>query len=361
MRLEEIDKNFKVETNIDKTDIKFYSVLEKPFSIHGVKYENGKFRRMAEAVANRVNEGVARLHQNTAGGRVRFKTDSAYVAISAKMCNIGKMDHFAITGSGAFDMYIKENGVEKFHSTFRPSFGFTDGYESVFDFGAGNMREITINFPLYSDVCNLYIGVQEGAKVEPPTPYGYDKPIVYYGSSITQGGCASRPGNAYPSILSRRFNIDHINLGFSGSARGETEMAEYIATLDMELFVYDYDHNAPSAQHLEATHEKMFKIIRAAHPTVPVVMMSTTTMARFFDSRERRREIIYQTYKNALERGDKNVCFWDGGKEFEPHQEYGTVEGCHPNDYGFVAIANSLDPVIREILKNKGTENEKNS
>ncbi|MBO5110801.1 MAG: hypothetical protein J6D21_08805 [Clostridia bacterium] len=350
-RLEEIDKNFKIETNLDKSDIKFYSVLEKPFSIYGVHYENGKFRRMPEFVAKRVNEGVDRLHTNTSGGRVRFVTDSKYVAISAKMCNIGKMDHFAITGSGGFDLYVRVNGQDRFNNTFRPPFDCTDGYESVFEFKTAELREITVNFPLYSDVCSLYIGLEEKAKIEAPTPYKNRKPIVYYGHSITQGGCASRPGNAYPSIISRSLNVDFVNLGFSGSARGEREIAEYIASLDMEMFVYDYDHNAPTWEHLQNTHEAMFQVIRRAHPTLPILMMTSISKDRCHDNKSKRRQIIYQTYKNARDKGDENVYFWDGDKEFAPYEEYGTVEGCHPNDHGFVGIATSLVPRIQEILK----------
>ena len=105
-----------------------------------------------------------------------------------------------------------------------------------------------------------------------------------------------------------------------------------------------------NAEHLEKTHENMFKTIRKANPSLPVVFMTTTTLERYFESREKRREIIYRTYKNALDSGDKNVYFWDGGKEFEPHQDYGTVEGCHPNDYGFVEIAKSLEKIIEKIL-----------
>ena len=90
--LETIDVNFKVETNIVKDDICFYSVLQEPFSIHGLHYENGQFRRMPESVAESVSPGVHYLHSNTAGGRVRFKTNSQYIAISTKMKNIGKMD-----------------------------------------------------------------------------------------------------------------------------------------------------------------------------------------------------------------------------------------------------------------------------
>ena len=120
--------------------------------------------------------------------------------------------------------------------------------------------------------------------------------MVFYGHSITQGACATRPGNAYPSILSRKYGFDFINLGFSGSAKGEDAMAEYIASLDMGAFVYDYDHNAPNAEQLLKTHEKMFKTIRKAHPSMPIVIMSTTTNEPFINEVALRRAVIYKTY-----------------------------------------------------------------
>ena len=355
--IDKIDKNFKVETKIERVDVEFFSALERPFEVFGVFHDGEKFRRMPEKEARAVSDGVLYLHSNTSGGRVRFKTDSSFVAINNKMCNIGKMDHFALTGSGGFDLYVREDGQDKFTSTFRPPFGVTEGYESLFEFKTNEMREITINFPLYSDVCELYIGLEQGAKIEPPTPYKNGAPVVYYGSSITQGGCASRPGNAYPSILSRKYNLDFLNLGFSGSARGEKRIAEYIAALDMYAFVYDYDHNAPSAQHLESTHEPMFKLIRDAHPNMPIIIMSGTSMDRCFDNKPLRREIIYKTYKNACDAGDENVYFWDGTKEFAPYEEWGTVEGCHPNDVGFLGMAKTLEKIFEKILskeKNNG-------
>ena len=349
-RIDEIDKRFKVETKLNKDNICFYSVLSAPFLVSGVKYEDGKFRRMPKDMAKSVSEWVYYLHANTSGGRISFKTDSSYIAIKSKMENLGKMDHFALTGSCGFDMYLFEGGEYKYNNTFRPPFDVTDGYESLFDFKSKEMREVVINMPLYSDVCELYIGLEEGATVEAPTPYKYEKPIAFYGHSITQGACATRPGNAYPAILSRKYGFDFVNLGFSGSARGETEMAEYIASLDMKAFVYDYDHNAPNREHLLSTHEKMFKIIRNAHPTLPIIIMSTTTSERFLENVDGRREVIYKTYENALSSGDKNVYFWDGRKNFQKYDDFGTVEGCHPNDLGLFGIATTLEDLIERIL-----------
>jgi hypothetical protein len=136
------------------------------------------------------------------------------------------------------------------------------------------MREITINFPLYSEVNELYIGLMRDSLVLESAPYRIEKPIVYYGSSITQGGCASRPGNAYEALVTQALGINHINLGFSGNAKGEKEISEYICSLDMSAFVYDYDHNAPDIEHLKNTHERMFKEIRASHKDVPIIIMT---------------------------------------------------------------------------------------
>ena len=165
------------------------------------------------------------------------------------------------------------------------------------------------------------------------------------------GGCASRPGNAYPAILSRRLNVDHVNLGFSGGGRGEEPIADYIASLPMRVFVMDYDHNAPNAAHLFATHEPMFRKIREKQPDLPVVMMTATTMPRFSDDRAKRREIIRSTYLHAKEAGDENVYFVDGGALLDPYSDYATVDGAHPNDYGFVVIADALEKILSEILK----------
>ena len=212
------------------------------------------------------------------------------------------------------------------------------------------MREITINFPLYCSVNELFIGVSEQATLCAPQPYKYEKAIVYYGSSITQGGCASRPGMSYESIVSRRLNADHINLGFAGYARGEDEIAEYISNLEMSCFVYDYDHNAPTVEHLKNTYEKMFKKIRQKNLDIPIIMMSRP---KFYltNEEEERLSIIKTTYNNAIENGDKNVYLIEGSKLMEFAGNEGTVDNCHPNDLGFASMAKVVGDVLEKILK----------
>lgn len=349
----DIDENFKVETNIERAGLKFFNPEKTPFKIHGVFREGDCLRRMPGETAKRVSEGVSYLHFHTAGGRVRFITDSPYVAISTELHRSDPMTHFAYSGTAGFDIYVNEEGEQLYKGTLRPSSHNEASFEGIVDLcgkGEKKLREITINMPLYSGIKNLYIGLDESSEIKAPSEYRISKPVVYYGSSITQGGCASRPGMAYQAIISRALGCDFINLGFSGNAKGEQEMTDYIKELDMSLLVMDYDHNAPSIEHLEATHEKMFKCIRQAQPELPVLMMSRPTYY-LSDEEKKRVEIIKATYENAAKAGDKNVYFIDGSTLMNDEiKDNGTVDGCHPTDLGFFSMAKRMIPIMKDIL-----------
>ena len=342
-----IDKNFKIETKIERPGLLMRSIDEDCFSLHGVFWENNRYRRMPEGVAESVSEGVGYLHTHTAGGRIRFVTDSEYVVVNVILSNINKMSHFPLSGSAGVDVYA--DGI--YAATIMPTFDFEDRYEGVVDFGEKKLRAITINMPTYSGVSNFCVGLNENAAVYKADPYKIEKPVVFYGSSITQGGCVSRPGMTYESILSRKLDFDYINLGFSGNARGEKEMAEYIADLDMSVFVYDYDHNAPSVEHLEATHEPFFKLIREKNPDLPVIFMSRPKYY-LTEVEIERKNIIEKTYNNAVNNGDENVYFIDGTTLMNDEIcENGTVDGCHPTDLGFFSMAKRIMPLLEKILK----------
>lgn len=347
MDITKIDSNFAVETSLNIENIKFYNIQEAPFSLYGIYYENGKYRRFPEQVAKTVNDRVYALHANTTGGRIKFVTDSPFVAIHAKMPAIAKMSHFALTGTAGFDLYVGKK--EEYCGTFVPPYNISDGYESVIHFSDSAEREITINFPLYSEVTELYIGLDKNATLKKSTGYKHKKPIVYYGSSITQGGCASRPGNSYQNIIARALSTDYINLGFSGSARAEDAIAEYIKGLDMSVFVYDYDYNAPTLQHLEDTHQKMFQTIRKHNPELPIVILSRPSY-KLSEVAQKRLAVICKTYTDALASGDKNVYFMDGPTLMKYAKNDGTVDGCHPNDLGFHSMAKALIPQLRSLL-----------
>lgn len=350
MRIEDIDKNFKVETNIEREGLIFQNVLSAPFKVHGLMHIDGKYRRLPEEIAKGTNPGVLALHANTAGGRLRFKTNSPYIAIKAFMPQVYNWVHFPMTGSSAFDLYVDNS----YFRTFVPPLNINGSYESVHDLD-GKMHEILIHFPLYSEVSDLFIGIKEGCEVLEADPYKTELPIVYYGSSITQGGCASRPGMAYQNILSRRLSCEQLNLGFSGSAKGEQIMADYIAGLEMSVYVQDYDHNAPTNEHLMATHEKFFLTIREKHPDLPVIFATRPHVAddTFGNYSGQRAAIIEKTYNDALKRGDKNVYYLGNAALTELCGNEGNVDNTHPTDFGFMSMALAFEKVLKVILKQK--------
>ncbi len=343
--IEKIDKNFAVGT--ENTDnMIYFGCTEKPFRLYGIIQSDGGFLRMPQNIADDINDGVKSLNKNTAGGRVRFVTDSPCISIRAKMTSIGKMPHFALTGSAGFDLYADNDYI----GTFVPPFKITDGYESKLATGFTGQRLVTVNFPLYSSVSSLEIGLAAGASLSAADDYSVSRPVVYYGSSITQGGCASRPGNSYESIISRLLDCDYINLGFSGSARGEQAMAEYIAGLDMSAFVLDYDHNSPSSHHLKETHFPFYLTVHEKNPDLPIIMLSRP-QSRLNESEKKRRDIILKTYVAAVDRGDKNVYFIDGGEILNIFgSDSGTVDNCHPNDLGFMCMAKAIGSVLKKVL-----------
>lgn len=341
-----IDKNFAVKSKIDEPDVVFYDAKTQPFRTYGVSFDGECYRRLPASVAATVSSRVHTLSAHTAGGRVRFVTDSPYVAIRGEMPIIGKMGHFALSGSAGFDLYA--DGV--YVKTFVPPFRIEGGFEGVIELGESKPRQITLNMPLYSAVSDLQIGLRQGAQLSAPKSYRYEKPVVFYGSSITQGGCASRPGNCYSAILSRKLDADHVNLGFSGSGKGEREIADYIAGLPMSVLVYDYDHNAPDLAHLEATHERMFKIIRQKNPDLPILILSRPKYY-LSDVEWQRLAVIRRTYENAQAAGDRRVWLVEGPTLMATAENEGTVDGTHPNDLGFASMAKCLLPVLKDILE----------
>ena len=358
MDISKIDKNLKVESSIERDDLVWFNASEEPFKIYGACGCDPYYRLPIE-VAENTNEGVKGLNYHTSGIRVRFRTNSPFIAIKAEWKNQTKMPHMPFSGISGFDLYRYHEGTQEYLKSFIPPVDAPHGYESIIDLQYG-MCDFVINFPLYNSVDKLYIGLSADAQFEESANYKYEKPIVFYGSSITQGGCASRPGNSYQSLLSQKLDFDFINLGFSGSAHGEDAIAEYMAGLNMSVFVSDYDHNAPTVEHLEKTHYKLYETVRSKQPDIPYIIMSrpnidlspyVATQAHF-DNLERR-NITFKTYQKALENGDKNVYFVDGAAIFNCDvYDSCTVDGTHPNDIGFYQFYKALCPILKKILHN---------
>lgn len=327
-----------------------------PLALSGLPWyaRERTYCRLPQAVIPQTNPGVRMLAWHTAGAMVRFRTDSSAIGIEAVLRTGDDMSHMPRSGSGGFDLYEGAGTEKVFRANLRHSHGSTEVKGLLRRELSRRMREWTVYLPLYNGVEALDIGLDPECRLEAPTPFAHERPVLFYGSSITQGGCASRPGNSYTAIVGRRLNVDLINWGFSGNGKGEPVMAETIATLDLSAFVFDYDHNAPTVEHLAATHEPFFRIVRKARPDLPVIFVSRPDFYGTHMCRQRR-EIIRGTYERAVAAGDRNVRFVDGEILFgAAERDLCTVDGCHPNDIGFLRMADGMTPAVRAVLQPSG-------
>lgn len=351
MKAADIAISLSADSEKIKPDIVWLDVRRPPFQLHGLynPREEIPFRRLPEAVARATSEGVAFLATHTAGARARFRTDSRFIAVRCACARDSQEPHMTLLSRSGFDLYRFDGERDTYAASLQPSFPGTPFYESVAD-TSGSMSDYMLCFPMFDAVSELYIGLQADAEIEPARPYRDLPPVVYYGSSITQGVGVSRPGNCYEAMISRRFHLDFINLGFSGNARGETAIVEYLSSLKMSAFVCDYDHNAPDVAHLQATHLPLYQHFRSVQKDVPVIFVSKPDFEGDVFAPQRR-QVIRDTYAYAKAHGDERVYFIDGETLFgTDDRDACTVDRCHPNDLGFYRMACVIGDKLQQVL-----------
>ena len=330
--------------------MKTFSLFDKPLKVYGIPFFEEKQRLVrlpSELIAELPH--LDHLGRRCPGARVAFKTDSPTFTVKVVLKTLSVDIGMSIFACQSAQVMLGERENARHLGVVNPPDYNTKTFEKTFN-KSSNLEQVTIYFPRNEQVETIEIAVEDNATVAPPTPYKHKKPIVFYGSSITEGGCSCNSTNAYTAILSRLLDFDFYNLGFSGNAKGELSMADYINTFDMGVFVYDYDHNAPTVEHLANTHKAFFERIREAHPTIPILMM-TRPAEVYNEDMKARREVVKATYNEALAAGDKNVYFIDGETFYgETDRNLCSFDDCHPNDLGFFRMACVIRPVLKEIL-----------
>ncbi len=335
----------------------YMDVTKAPFTLHGF---HEPFIRVPDDVAKATSEGVAGLAKVSAGGRVRFKTTSDYIVIHADIERADMTPNSSPDANAGFEIVFKEPHGYQYSGIIFPNMTEERKYvEGRAKYGNREMKDVTVFCPLGAVIKNLYIGLREGCEIESGSDYTYKTPIVFYGSSIVHGG-GTRPSSPYSAVLSKRLDTDYRNIGFGGNAKAENAIIDYIAGLDMSIFVYDYDHNAPTLEFLEETHYAGYRRFRGKQPDTPVIMASlanyhTRTFAWdyfTFEDHENRRALIEANYRRALAEGDKNIYFIDGSKMIpKEFASDATTDGLHPNDLGYYFMANAFGEVIEKLLK----------
>lgn len=352
--LTNLDFGLAKKANIDVSDKVFYEIDQDPFKLYGIYFDknNNRYCRMPQEIADKVNEGVALRASHTSGGRLRFSTNSKTITIIVKNNIPIYYSHVTLSNIMGFSLCQNKDDKEEFLGLATPSLPDDVEFIGKFDL-SGEMCNYTLYFPLYNGVNDIIIGFDKGAKINYGKEYEPILPILYYGSSITQGGFSSRPDTNYQSKICKENNVDFINLGFSGSAFAENVIVDYLSGIESSLFVMDYDHNAPNPEHLEKTHYSLYKAYRDKHPDTPILMI---TKPDFYGKPEEglmRFNIIRNTYKKAKASGDKNVYMIDGRTFFKDEWDICTVDRCHPNDLGFYKMAKIIGAKINKILNIK--------
>ncbi len=335
--------------------MKYYNITQHPLKIYGLAVtdaETQQFHRLPECILDKMPQ-YNYLGRRATGGRVRFCTDSAKLTIRMILSQTKEDINIPLSGSAGADIYLGMGIESKYLGYVAPNCHIMEKISVEKTFSKKNAMEIvTINLPRNDHLLSMEIGVDDAATVTESPEYTIASPIVFYGSSITEGGCASRAGNAYTSIVCRWLDADYCNFGFSGAARGEQIFAQYLASLtDVSAFVYDYDHNADSVKQLSDTHEAFFQTIRKEHPYLPVLMLSRPDTDQDKRDARARKEVIYTTYSNAKRQGDDNIWFLDGETLFGTYgRAECTVDGTHPNALGFMRMAEKIYDILYEIF-----------
>lgn len=319
--------------------------------LHFFKEDGGKWQRFPNRAKGVIPDKVWGLSQSPSGGRIRFRSNTTALALRVVYPLLPNMRNMHAFGQAGIDVYI-DGG---YRGTLAPRKDLeVEGM--VFKELEKGVHDLTLYLPLYMGVDVKSIGLDPGATIEPPTPFAIEKPIVYYGTSITQGGCASHPAASYQAMLSRRLNVDFVNFGFSGAGKGEKEVIELVAEVDAACFVMDMAQNNPTAEDLESYFGPALDILRSRHPETPILCNTPIYAATEFAGFEGEkilpamREVIRKAVNERREKGDKNIHLVEGYALLGPDQGDGFVDGVHPNDLGFHWMANGLEPRLRRVL-----------
>lgn len=315
------------------------------------------FDRFPARAEGKVPSSVWGLSRQSAGMHVRFVSSASRIAARWVLTSptLG-MVHMPPTGVSGLDLYVKSPaGQWQWLAVGRPE-GRTNTAVLADALPAGT-REFLLYLPLYNGVSSVEVGVPKEFTVEraPAWGAGHRKPIVFYGTSIQQGACASRPGMVHSSILGRRFQFPHINLGFSGSGRMEPELGTLLAELDPSVYVLDCLPNMNDKEVTERV-EPFVKTLRAAHPETPIVLVEDRNYSDAFliGSKRQRNETsqaaLRAAYKRLKTGGVKNLHYIPAAKLLGDDNE-GTVDSSHPSDLGFMRQADAFAPVLAPLLK----------
>ena len=311
------------------------------------------FDRLPVAAKETVSTKIWNLSQDSAGMMVRFRTDAAEIHVHYKLRRERlAMTHMPATGASGIDLYARdENNAWRWVSVVRPA--QQEIKTRLINGLAPGMREYAAYLPLYNGVEFLHFGVPEGARFE-GLPPRLEKPIVFYGTSITHGACASRPGMVHTAILGRRFDRPVVNLGFSGNGEMDPPVGELLTRIDAAVYVIDCLPNMNPDEVAERTAPLVHQL-RNARPDVPIILVEDRrfTNAWILPARARHHDdnhaALRRAFEQLREQGVPGLFYIQGDALYGTDGD-GATDGSHANDLGFLRQADIMEPVLRTVL-----------
>ena len=314
------------------------------------------FDRFPAIADGKVTPAVWNLSRDSAGMMVRFKTDSAIIWADYTLFR-ERLNGVNMTpiGASGLDLYARDDtGHWRWVGVARPE--KKEVRVELINSLAPGLREYAIYLPLYNGVEKLSIGVDPAAQFAPLAPRT-DKPVVFYGTSITHGASASRPGMVHTAILGRRFDRSVINLGFSGNGRMDAAVGDLLNKIDAAIYVIDCLPNMDAA----GVREKcipLVKQLRAAHPITPIVLVEDR---RFPNSWIQPKKNQFHNDNHAalrecfekLKLAGVTGLYYIPGDDFLGSDTEGSTDGSHPNDLGFLRQADVMEPILRAALQGR--------
>jgi hypothetical protein len=346
---------FSQEATPKKENFTYYG--KESFLIEGTgvaeSEKESPYDRLPASYKNKVRKQVWDLSKNSAGISIRFNTNSSSVKVKWALLSDTKMNHMAETGIKGVDLYCKVNGVWTYVNTGRPT--AKENEASLISGLSSGEREFKLYLPLYDGTTQVEIGLENGSTITKPDA---DKklPIVFYGTSILQGGCASRPGMVFTSIISRKLNVDCINFGFSGNGRMDPPIAELISGIKASYYVIDCLPNMTAKQVTDSV-IPLAKAIRSKNPTTPLVFVENVEYTRAIfqtdlkKSMDEKNQALKTEFDKLVQGGMKNLIYISATGSIGTDNE-GTVDGTHLTDLGYLRYA---DYLIAKFKENKLT------
>lgn len=331
--------------------IKYYDAKGFPLLGKITDQTETRYERLSAGLKNVSRARLWQLGKNTAGLALRFRTNAKTIAAKWNLNDDAILNHMASVGVKGVDLYCLNNGKWQFVNSGKPT--AKNNVATIISNMKGEEREYMLYLPLYDGISSLEIGVDSLAMLMQPKVNSpiLQKPIVYYGTSITQGGCASRPGMAHTNILSRMLNREVINLGFSGNGQLDSEIAEMMTGYDASLFILDFMPNV-DAKMIKEKAEKFFDTLRSKSPMIPILVIENPIFPYSeFDlvaaqQIEANNNELRNFFKSRVRKGDKNIYLITADKIIGSDGE-ATVDGIHFTDLGFKRCADYLYSVIK--------------